>query len=87
MVQNKVHQNKLSETPSAQKTHKTPINALSIAAPLGVNALKSGKISRERQYPLDVFLQFSKAHLTTLNLNNFKMIEDMGLNITATRSP
>jgi hypothetical protein len=27
--------------------HKTPINSLSIAAPLGVNALKSGKISRE----------------------------------------
>jgi hypothetical protein len=49
MVQNKVHQNKLSETPSAQKTHKTPINALSIAAPLtiSVNALESGKISRE----------------------------------------
>jgi hypothetical protein len=47
MVQNKVHQNKLSETPSAQKTHKTPINALSIAAPVGVNALVSDKISRE----------------------------------------
>jgi hypothetical protein len=25
--------------------------------------------------------QFSKAHLTTLNLNNFKMIEGMGLKI------
>jgi hypothetical protein len=47
MVQNKVHQNKLSQTPSAQKTHKAPINALSISAPLGVNALESGKISRE----------------------------------------
>jgi hypothetical protein len=47
MVQNKAHQNKLLETPSAQKTHKTPINALSIAAPLGANALESGKISRE----------------------------------------
>jgi hypothetical protein len=26
--------------------------------------------------------QFSKAHLATLNLNNFKMIEAMGLKIT-----
>jgi hypothetical protein len=31
----------------AQKTHETPIDTLSIAAPLGVNAMKSGKISRE----------------------------------------
>jgi hypothetical protein len=30
---------------------------------------------------------FSKAHLTTLNLNNFKMIEVMGLKITVSRSP
>jgi hypothetical protein len=30
-----------------KKTHKTPIKALSITAPHGVNALKSGKISRE----------------------------------------
>jgi hypothetical protein len=30
--------------------------------------------------------QFSKAHLTTLILNNFKMIEAMGLKITASRS-
>jgi hypothetical protein len=48
MVKNKVHQNKLSETPSAQKTHKAPSakykNALSITAPLGVNALESGEI-------------------------------------------
>jgi hypothetical protein len=29
----------------------------------------------------------SKAYLTTLNLNNFKMIEAMGLNIIASRSP
>jgi hypothetical protein len=31
--------------------------------------------------------QFSKAHLTTLNLNNFKIIEAMGLKIIASRSP
>jgi hypothetical protein len=31
--------------------------------------------------------QFSKAHITTLNLDNFKMIEAMGLKITALRSP
>jgi hypothetical protein len=31
--------------------------------------------------------QFSKAHLTILNLNNFKMIEVMGLKIIASRSP
>jgi hypothetical protein len=31
--------------------------------------------------------QFSEAHLTTLNLNNFKMIEAMGLKIVVTRSP
>jgi hypothetical protein len=31
--------------------------------------------------------QFSKAHLTTLNFNNFKMIEAMGLKIIASRSP
>jgi hypothetical protein len=30
-----------------KKTHKPPINALSIAGPLGVNALESGKISRK----------------------------------------
>jgi hypothetical protein len=48
MVQNKVHQNKLSETPSAQKnTENSNKRSLSIAAPLGVNALESGKISRE----------------------------------------
>jgi hypothetical protein len=29
--------------------------------------------------------QFSKAYLTILNLNNFKMIEAMGLNIIASR--
>jgi hypothetical protein len=29
--------------------------------------------------------QFSKAHLTILNLNNFKMIEVMGLKIIASR--
>jgi hypothetical protein len=31
--------------------------------------------------------QFSKAHLTTLNLNNFKIIKAMGLKIIASRSP
>jgi hypothetical protein len=31
--------------------------------------------------------QFSKAHLTTLSLNNFKTIEAMGLKITASRCP
>jgi hypothetical protein len=31
--------------------------------------------------------QFSKARLTALNPNNFKMIEAMGLKITASRSP
>jgi hypothetical protein len=31
--------------------------------------------------------QFSKAHLTNLNLNNLKMIEAMGLKIIASRSP
>jgi hypothetical protein len=31
--------------------------------------------------------QFSKAQLTTLNLNNFKMNEAMGLKIIASRSP
>jgi hypothetical protein len=30
--------------------------------------------------------QFSKAHLTAMNLNNFKMIEAMGLKIIASRS-
>jgi hypothetical protein len=30
---------------------------------------------------------FSKAHLTALNLNNFKMMEAMGLKIIASRSP
>jgi hypothetical protein len=30
--------------------------------------------------------QFSKAHLTTLNLNSFKMIEAMRLKITESRS-
>jgi hypothetical protein len=29
--------------------------------------------------------QFSKAHLTTLNLNNFKRIESIGLRIIASR--
>jgi hypothetical protein len=29
----------------------------------------------------------SKAHLTTLNLSNFKMIEAMGLKIIVSRSP
>jgi hypothetical protein len=31
--------------------------------------------------------QFTKAHVTNMNLNNFKMIETMGLKITASRSP
>jgi hypothetical protein len=31
--------------------------------------------------------QFSKAHLTISNLNNFKTIGAMGLKITASRSP
>jgi hypothetical protein len=31
--------------------------------------------------------QFSKAHLTNLNLNNFKIIEPMRLKIIASRSP
>jgi hypothetical protein len=31
--------------------------------------------------------QFSKAQLTTLNINDFKMIESMGLKIIASRSP
>jgi hypothetical protein len=31
--------------------------------------------------------QFSKAHLTTLKFNNFKMIEAVGLKIIASRSP
>jgi hypothetical protein len=31
--------------------------------------------------------QFSKAHLTTLNLINFKMIEAMGFKIIAFMSP
>jgi hypothetical protein len=31
--------------------------------------------------------KFSKAHLTNLNVNNFKMIEAMGLKIIALRSP
>jgi hypothetical protein len=31
--------------------------------------------------------KLSKAHLTTLNLNNFKMIEAIGLKIIASRSP
>jgi hypothetical protein len=31
--------------------------------------------------------QFSKAHLTNLNLNNFKVIEAMGLKITVARFP
>jgi hypothetical protein len=29
----------------------------------------------------------SKAHLTDMNINNFKMIEAMGLKIIASRSP
>jgi hypothetical protein len=29
--------------------------------------------------------QFSRAHLATLNLNNFKLIEAMGLKINASR--
>jgi hypothetical protein len=31
--------------------------------------------------------QYSKAHPTTLNLNNFKIIEAMGLKIIASWSP
>jgi hypothetical protein len=31
--------------------------------------------------------KFSKAHLTILNINNFKMIEAMELEIIASRSP
>jgi hypothetical protein len=31
--------------------------------------------------------QFSKVHLTILNLNNFKMTKAIGLKITASRSP
>jgi hypothetical protein len=31
--------------------------------------------------------QLSKAHLTSLNLNNFKMIEAMALKTIASRSP
>jgi hypothetical protein len=31
--------------------------------------------------------QFSKAHFTKFNLNNFKMDEDMGLKIIASRLP
>jgi hypothetical protein len=31
--------------------------------------------------------QFSKAHLTTINLNNFKKSEAIGLNFTVSRSP
>jgi hypothetical protein len=31
--------------------------------------------------------QFSKAHKTNMNLNIFKMIEALGLNIIALRSP
>jgi hypothetical protein len=31
--------------------------------------------------------QFSKPHLTTLKLNNFKIIEAMGLKSIASRSP
>jgi hypothetical protein len=31
--------------------------------------------------------QFNKAQLTILNLNNFEMIEAMGLKITASRFP
>jgi hypothetical protein len=31
--------------------------------------------------------QFSKAHLTNLKLNNFKIIAAMGLKIIASRSP
>jgi hypothetical protein len=31
--------------------------------------------------------QFSKVHLTTLNLNNFKIVEAMGLKIIALRTP
>jgi hypothetical protein len=31
--------------------------------------------------------QFRMAHLTNLNLNNFKMIEAIGLKIIALRSP
>jgi hypothetical protein len=31
--------------------------------------------------------KFSRAHLRSLNLNNFKMIEAMGLRIIASRSP
>jgi hypothetical protein len=31
--------------------------------------------------------QFSKAHLTNLNLNNFKITKAMGLKIITSRSP
>jgi hypothetical protein len=31
--------------------------------------------------------QLSKAHITNLNLNNFKIIETMGLKIIELRSP
>jgi hypothetical protein len=31
--------------------------------------------------------QFSKVHLTTLNVINFKIIEAMGLEMIASRSP
>jgi hypothetical protein len=31
--------------------------------------------------------QFSEDHLTTFNLNNFKIIEAMGLNIISQRFP
>jgi hypothetical protein len=31
--------------------------------------------------------QFSKAHLTNMNLNNIKMIQAIGLQIIASRSP
>jgi hypothetical protein len=32
-------------------------------------------------------IQFSKVHLTYMNLSNFKIIEAMGLTIIALRSP
>jgi hypothetical protein len=35
----------------------------------------------------NTYPHFSKAHLTNLNLSNFKMIEAMGLKIIASKSP
>jgi hypothetical protein len=31
--------------------------------------------------------QFSKAHLTALNINNFKVIDAMGIKVVTARSP